>query len=84
VSEKIFRANMDGTEVEEVVSNGLATPDGLAVDSTGRKLYWSDTDTDRIEVATLDGKMRKVLIWSNLDKPRAIVLHYDEGCVHSL
>jgi len=29
-------------------------------------------------VASLDGKMRKVLIWENLDKPRAIALHYEE------
>ena len=74
-----MRANLDGTEIEDVIVNGISTPDGLAVDSTGRKLYWTDTGTNRIEVATLQGHMRKALIWDDLDKPRAITLHYDAG-----
>ena len=79
VLNKIQRANMDGTEVEDIVTDGLDTPDGLAVDSTGRKIYWTDTGKQRIEVASLDGKMRKVLVWESLDNPRAIALHYDAG-----
>lgn len=79
IHEKIVRANLDGSEVEDIIANGVSTPEGLVVDSTGRKLYWTDTDTDRIEVANLDGKMRKALIWENLDKPRGLALHYDEG-----
>ena len=61
------------------MSVGLNTTDGLVVDSAGRKLYWTDTGTNRIEVATLDGKMRKVLVWKNLDNPRALALHYTAG-----
>ena len=79
VMDKITRANLDGSEMEVVVSDGLHTPDGLAVDSVGRKIYWTDDGHNRIEVSNLDGSMRSVLIWKNLDKPRAIALHYDEG-----
>ncbi|XP_076470996.1 low-density lipoprotein receptor-related protein 4-like isoform X2 [Babylonia areolata] len=79
VSDKITRANLDGSGVEVVVFDGLHTPDGLAVDSVGRKLYWTDDGHNRIEVSNLDGSMRSVLVWKNLDKPRAIALHYDEG-----
>ena len=77
--DKITRANLDGSELEAVVRDGLHTPDGLAVDSVGRKLYWTDDGHNRIEVSNLDGSMRSVLIWKDLDKPRAIALHYDEG-----
>ncbi|CAG5849308.1 unnamed protein product [Menidia menidia] len=38
---------------------GLMTTDWLAVDAVGRKIYWTDTGTNRIEVANLDGSMRK-------------------------
>ena len=43
---------MTVTEVEH--------PDGVAVDWVARNLYWTDTGTDRIEVARLTGTFRKV------------------------
>ena len=76
-----MRSDLNGSSVEEVITQGLNTTDGLAIDSTGRKLYWTDSGTNRIEVSTLDGRMRKVLIWEDLDSPRAISLHYDAGYV---
>jgi len=65
--------------VEVVVSTGLISPDGLAVDWIGRKLYWTDSGIKRIEVSDLDGRMRKVLFWDLLDQPRAIVLYPQRG-----
>lgn len=62
-----------------LLSVGLMTTDGLAVDAVGRKIYWTDTGTNRIEVANLDGSMRKVLVWQNLDSPRAIALYNEMG-----
>uniref|UniRef100_A0A672PIR8 Low-density lipoprotein receptor-related protein 4-like n=1 Tax=Sinocyclocheilus grahami TaxID=75366 RepID=A0A672PIR8_SINGR len=76
---KISRANVNGTEYEDIISTGLVTTDGLAVDSVGRKIYWTDTGTNRIEVANLNGSMRKVLVWQNLDSPRAIALFHEMG-----
>lgn len=61
--------------------SGLLTTDGLAVDAIGRKVYWTDTGTNRIEVGNLDGSMRKVLVWQNLDSPRAIALYHEMGLV---
>lgn len=55
------------------------TTDGLALDAVGRKIYWTDTGINRIEVANLDGSMRKVLVWQNLDSPRAIALYHEMG-----
>ncbi len=58
-----------------VVVSGLDSPDGLACDWLGHKLYWTDSETNRIEVANLDGTSRKVLFWQDLDQPRAIALN---------
>ncbi len=60
---------------QTVVVSGLDSPDGLACDWLGRKLYWTDSETNRIEVANLDGTSRKVLFWMDLDQPRAIALN---------
>uniref|UniRef100_A0A8C7I8M5 Low density lipoprotein receptor-related protein 5 n=1 Tax=Oncorhynchus kisutch TaxID=8019 RepID=A0A8C7I8M5_ONCKI len=60
---------------QTVVVSGLDSPDGLACDWLGRKLYWTDSETNRIELANLDGTSRKVLFWLDLDQPRAIALN---------
>ena len=65
--------------VEVVVSTGLISPDGLACDWIGGKLYWTDSGIKRIEVSDLTGRMRKVLFWDMLDQPRAIVLYPQRG-----
>lgn len=57
-----------------MVTAGLITPDGLACDWLTKKLYWTDGETNRIEVVTMDGKMRKVLFWDDIDQPRAIAV----------
>ena len=46
----------------------------IAVDWIGRNLYWNDFSFETIEVATLDGKFRKILISDNVTKPRGIEL----------
>jgi len=65
----------------EFLNTGIKTPDGLACDWLTKKLYWTDGDTNRIEVATLDGKLRKVLYWEDIDQPRAIALVPMDGYV---
>ena len=59
---------------EVVISTEVDHPDGIAVDWIARNLYWTDTGTDRIEVARLNGTSRKVLVTEGLNEPRAIVL----------
>lgn len=41
-TQKIQRSNMDGTNVEDIVTSGLVKPYGLAVDMTDTpgKVYW--------------------------------------------
>ncbi|XP_077517260.1 low-density lipoprotein receptor-related protein 6 isoform X3 [Amblyomma americanum] len=65
-----------------VASMGVVSPDGLACDWVGRKLYWTDSETNRLEVAELDGSHRKVLVWRDLDQPRAIALVPTDGLLY--
>ena len=85
-SEKILKSRIDSDErdVQEVVSVGLERPEGIAVDWVTKKLYWTDmrdssTESSRIEVSAYDGTQRKILVWVNVDKPRAVALDPREG-----
>ncbi|KAF1372067.1 hypothetical protein PFLUV_G00260490 [Perca fluviatilis] len=74
--------NQSGASAVQTVVPGLASPDGLACDWLGSKLYWTDSETNRIEVAELDGSLRKVLFWQELDQPRAIALDPERGYMY--
>ena len=78
----IFNVFLNGSGLQEVVTSQVDHPDGLAVDWLGRNLYWTDTGTDRIEVANLDGTSRKVLISRYLDEPRDITLDPIHGWMY--
>uniref|UniRef100_A0A182YL08 EGF-like domain-containing protein n=1 Tax=Anopheles stephensi TaxID=30069 RepID=A0A182YL08_ANOST len=76
------------TNKTTVITDGLDKPEGLAIDWYTNKLYWTDGESNRIEVAQLEplgadvpatgrqpnARLQKVLIWSDLDQPRAIAL----------
>ncbi len=48
-TDKIQRADLDGSNVEDLVSSaGLNGPDGLALDMAGGKMYWTDAGTSKI------------------------------------
>ena len=63
----------------DIITTGIVSPDGLACDWITKKLYWADSETNRIEVSHYDGSHRTVLFWKDLDQPRAIVLVPSEG-----
>uniref|UniRef100_A0A672JCA6 Low density lipoprotein receptor-related protein 2b n=1 Tax=Salarias fasciatus TaxID=181472 RepID=A0A672JCA6_SALFA len=70
---KIWRSYGNGTEKQELLSGGV-TPESIAVDWVGRNLYWTDSILENIEVSTLDGGFRKVLLSDNVTKPRGLAL----------
>ncbi|KAF7229497.1 low-density lipoprotein receptor-related protein 6 [Nothobranchius furzeri] len=74
--------SQSGASLVQTVVPGLTSPDGLACDWLGSKLYWTDSETNRIEVAELDGSLRKVLFWQDLDQPRAIALDPQQGFMY--
>ncbi|XP_057682782.1 low-density lipoprotein receptor-related protein 2 [Corythoichthys intestinalis] len=71
---KIWSAYQNGTEKQEIFSTGLMVPESIAVDWVGRNLYWTDSVMENIEVSTLDGRFRKVLLTKNVTSPRGLVL----------
>ena len=75
----ISRAFLNGSGVENVIEFGLNFPEGMAIDWVAHNIYFSDTLTNRIEVARLDGSARRVLVWEGLQAPRSIALHPAEG-----
>ncbi|NXO22861.1 NID2 protein, partial [Cisticola juncidis] len=71
----ISRAGLEpGSEPETIISSGLVSPEGLAVDHLRRALFWTDSGLDRIERARLDGSERRLLFHTDLVNPRAIAV----------
>ena len=71
---------------DTIIETGLIKPEGLACDWVNKNLYWTDADTKRIEVASavpVNSKginpSRRVLVWEDLDLPRAIAVSPNDG-----
>lgn len=60
--DKIQRANLDGSDVEDLITSGLLFPMDIAIDPAAGKLYWADLILDQIGRANLDGTDVEVLI----------------------
>ncbi len=61
-SDKIRRANLDGSNVEDILTE-LESPRDIALDLHNRKMYWVKTfsDTPKISRANLDGSNMEVI-----------------------
>ena len=67
------------TNIDTVISRGLATAEGLAIDWITRHIYWVESNLDQIEVADFDGSHRLTLIAGDMESPRAIVVDPSVG-----
>ena len=76
---RIQRANLDGSNVQTLVSRGLESPNGIAVDAAGGKMYWTDYGTNRIQRASLDGSNIETLVSRGLENPYGIALDVTGG-----
>ena len=75
-TDKIQRSNLDGSNVEDLVTTGLENPYGIALDVAGGKMYWTDYGTDNIQRANLDGSNVEDLFTQGLVSPRGIALEF--------
>ena len=73
-ADKIQRANHDGSDVQDLVTQGLMGARGIALDVAGGKMYWADLGTDKIQRANLDGSDVQDLVTQGLNSPRGIAL----------
>ena len=78
-SDKVQRADLDGSNVEDLVSSGLISPTGLALDVSGGKMYWTDRGTAKIQRAGLDGSNVEDLVISGLTTPTGLDLDVSGG-----
>ena len=86
---KIWRANLDGSSPEALVTTGLVNPQSIALDVAGGKMYWTDSGTggpngledDKIQRANLDGSNVETLLTfqNQLRVPRGIALDVAAG-----
>ena len=70
---RIYRSNYDGSS-KTLIMDDIKNVEGVAIDWIGRKMYWTTYLSETIEVSTLDGKHRKVLINAGLEYPRGIAV----------
>ena len=77
-TDRIQRANLDGSEIEDLVATGLNEPYGLALDLGEGKIYWTDWGSDRIQRANLDGSEVEDLV-TGLNQPRGLALDLEDG-----
>ena len=78
-TEKIQRADLDGSNVEGLVTTGVISPGGLALDVVGDKMYWTDQSTNKIRRADLDGSNIEDLVTSGLWNLEGLALDIVEG-----
>ena len=71
--EKIQRANLDGSNVQDLVTRGLESPGDITLDVVGGKMYWIDGQTDKIQRANLDGSNVQDIL-TGLKGPNEIAL----------
>lgn len=74
------KGDVNGTGIP-FISNGSNYIYGIAVDWIYQNIYWTDAGVDTIEVASVDGSMRKILIDKDLDEPMAIAVDPRNGYV---
>jgi sugar lactone lactonase YvrE len=58
---RIRRSDLDGSNIEDFVTDSLGYPIGVEVDSKGEFVYWCDWAKERIERVRIDGAGRQTL-----------------------
>ncbi len=75
----IQRANLDGSQVEDLVTTGLSLPGGIAVNLAGGKMYWTDWGLNTIHRVNLDGSNVETLVTGLNTPPWGIAVDTEGG-----
>lgn len=81
-SDSIQRANLDGSDVQDVVSGNfpfIGNPAGIALDSTNQLLYWTDFHAKKIARTNLVTNVTTTLIDEGFYTPQGIDLDLAGG-----
>jgi DNA-binding beta-propeller fold protein YncE len=69
----IQRANLNGSQVETLVSSGLGCPSAIVLDQVHNKILWSDFNKQRLQRANLDGTGVENIL-TGLGFPKALTI----------
>ena len=67
------------SNVQEVVSVGISSAEGIAIDWVAGRIYWVESNLNQIEVADFNGGARTTVVSGDIENPRAIVVDPGTG-----
>ena len=71
----IFKAMLDGTSRQHIVSVGIETVENVAVDWVGGHVYYTDSGRKHIVACDTFGTLCAVVVSGELDKPRGVAVY---------
>ncbi len=77
---RIRRADLDGSNMEDLVTAGTPEPRQIALDAAAGKMYWTDSELGTIQRADLDGSNVEVVLTSPGGSPIGIALDLRAPC----
>ena len=79
----IQRADLDGSNLEIVIDGG-GSPEGIALDTSAGKMYWTKWNgaAGKIQRSDLDGSNPETIVITGGEHPRGIALDLDAGKVY--
>jgi sugar lactone lactonase YvrE len=82
---RIMRANLDGSNVEQIRGDMLIPPFGVAIDPAGGKMYWTEHSNDppsgSIHRVNFDGTAHEQIAVSG-QVPHGVAVHHSSGKVY--
>lgn len=81
-ADRIQRANVDGSNVEDLIASKVAAPQAIALDVAAGKMYWADSGTRKLQRAGLDGANIEDLLTHGLVTPSGIALDLDSRKIY--
>ena len=82
IKKSIMISNLNGSNVKRFIDT-TGSPQGLSVDWTTGNVYYVDSAGPSIQVVSINGKFRKVLVDTGLTRPTSIVVYPKQGSVIS-
>ena len=71
---RIQRSDLNGANVEDLVTTGLSLPGSIALYTAGDRMFWTDWGSDTIHCADLDGSNVQTLVTGLNTSPWGIAL----------
>ncbi len=81
-SDNVSRADLDGQNPEELISDLIERPEALGVSLSTYRIYWTDWGTNEILVTDLNGANRRFFVPSGTTFPFALAVDDVNGHVY--